>query len=1129
MTEKKAANPLMIRFFNVWHIESDGVPLHISSRKQVALLAYLALERAQQHSRASLLGLLWPEMREGEARNNLRVALARLRRTLPGAVIGSNRHAVWLEAEQVWLDVAEVERLLAACASHTHDSRSTCHACQQRLAEAAMLYGGELLHGFHLDDCPAFSEWLMLRREQHHLQMMDILGELADFQAGQGAYETAVSYRRRQLKLNPFHEEAQRQLMGLLAQQGQSQVALTQFESYHQLLHQELGVTPSEETLAVVEMLQTGQFQKELQPPAVPSKVVAKEGEGKTAVVDLKHSLPHYLTPFAGREWEREQIRQRLTERSYRLITLVGPGGMGKTRLATQIARENDDLFADGVGFVSLAPIQSVDAVPAAIAQVLNISFESSVQGGGQQLVDNLREKDLLLVLDNLEHLLDIIDLILNILNNCPKVMILVTSRERLNYHAEDLFQLEGLPLPKTAERASAAIELFVDRAQRLDKGFVLTAENLPAIVRICQQVDGMPLGIELAAAWVEDFKCDEIAEAIGENLDFLTADYQDMATRHQSLRAVFDHSWQLLTPQEQMVLAKLSVFRGSFTLKLAMKVVGAAPQTSRRLRNKSLLRTVGGKRFDLHELIRQFAAEKLEGLADEKTAVRQKHSDAFFALLQRQLPRLQSSQQADALTEIEQDYENVLMAWEWALAQQNIAQLAHMRDVVQLFHLKRNRYEEGLAFCKRNLAARRETADLQTQSHYAMLRAWQGVFTNQLGNHELAQVLLRQAWEQIDRTAPEALLDRAFILYQTGRAHFQSDLQQARSYYEQSLNIYGMLDAPWQMANVLEALASAEFDLGNTNRADQLGEQNLAIRRQLDVPSEIASAYNTLIYMKLALRQFDLAERYAQEAIDICRQLNARRSTAEGLAKLCLTYLWSGKLALSPPLIQECIALYASLGAKQEEAFQHTRHSLYLLHLGRYDEAEAIAQTTLPMAQTLRNDRVTAWSIQQLACTAMGRGQYAMAQPLLRQAGSLFETRGNENGAAIVKIYEGFVLFHLEQQHAARQHWFSLLPAILEGNHYVRLLFTLTGLALTLAKQGLLEEAVTVYTRAESEPLIRQSQWYTDIAGQHLWQLAASLSMARFQAAQERGKTADLWELGRQVLGYGEATQSHL
>lgn len=797
---------------------------------------------------------------------------------------------------------------------------------------------------------------------------------------------------------------------------------------------------------------------------------------------------------------------------------------MGKTRLATQVANENGRYFTDGICFVSFAPLQSIDAVPAAIAQALGIAFDNSLQGGESQLLGHLQEKDLLLVLDNLEHLLDVVDLILTILNHCPHVVILVTSRERLNSHAEDLFYLEGLPFPEAKTAVShadpatyAAIELFVDRAQRLDKSFRLTGDNLPAIIRICQQVSGMPLGIELAAAWIEDLTCADIASAIAANLDFLTAHYQGVAARHQSLRAVFDHSWRLLTPPEQMVLAQLSVFRGSFTLEMALQVADASPQICRRLRNKSLLRPAGSRRFDLHELIRQFAAEQLGQDEGGETAVYRKHSHAYLHLLADQSPCLQNASQPAALDLIEQNYDNILQAWQWSLAQQNIPLLQAGRDALFIFHSKRNRYEEGVKLCQESLRGLQTTPPAQHLR--AMLLTWQGFFTNGLGQSETARHLLLQAQIQIDPVASETLLDRAFILFQIGQTFYQTNLEQAKSYYEQSLSLYQQQDAPWQMSQLFEALAAALHDLGQHAIAERYGEKNLAMRKQLGIQSELASALAALIPTKLDSRQFDLAEQYGKEAVAICRQLQDRRFLAKGLAELSLAYLWSGKVALAPPLVEESIAIFNNLGAKELEAYWRNRLALYLINLGQYLKASVVLHETGQMSYGAGIERVSAWTYQLEAFIVMGQGRYEESESPLRQAHTLFKIRNNEPALRFVEIYQGFVLFHLGQREHAQQLWLPILAESLQRRLMMRLLTVLAGMALSLAASGHLEEAAWVYACVEAEPFFRASQWYADIVGKYVWQAAARLPANLFQAATERGKTAVLWELGEQIL----------
>ena len=427
--------------------------LVIPRRKVVGLLAFLALEAGQAHSRETLLGLLWPEMSEADARNNLRVALAGLRKRLrvgETAVppLTTTRRDVRLQlGETISLDVFNFQALLAETESHPHADRAACVGCRQRLAAAA-------------------------------------------------------AHTRRQLELDPLHDSSQRRLLRLLAYQGQTAAALSQFESIKKSLHAELGIEPDVELLQLAQQIKEGALPM---PGASGSNLVEA---GPTTAVP-RHNLPEILTPFIGRESELAQLSERLAAPAYRIITLAGPGGIGKTRLALEAARTNLGRFADGAFFVPLDGVAEASEIPAAIAAALNVTFSSDAAPAAE-LLRILQEKQLLLVVDNLEHIIEEgAALLLQIVQSAPQVVLLITSRERLNVQAEDLFRLHGLPYPDSANAEAghfAAVHLFADRAHRLQKTFRLSEETLPYVVDICRLVEGLPLGLELAATWVRDF-----------------------------------------------------------------------------------------------------------------------------------------------------------------------------------------------------------------------------------------------------------------------------------------------------------------------------------------------------------------------------------------------------------------------------------------------------------------------------------------------------------------------------------------------------------------------------------------------------------------------------------------------
>src|SRR5215212_3353247 len=638
---------------------ADGSVVSFRLRKELALLAYLAVEGSAAQPRDTLLGLLWPDATDESARNNLRVVLANLRQALGADALSADRQVVQLSLEGGALDVAAFQEFLAASSAHRHQPNMPCAACAARLQQAVGLYRGEFLSGVALSDAAAFEEWALVRRQALHQQALDALTTLADYHEQVGDYVALCGYARRQLELEPWHEPAQRQLMRGLALAGDRDAALTQYERCRQVLADELGIEPDVETRALYEQIRAGHLTPATRDLAAP-----------------RHNLPAPLTPFVGREAELVALTALREQPDTRLLTLVGVGGMGKTRLALELGRASLDAYADGVFFVALAPLASALALPAAILQALGLT----VQGGdpAAALLRFLRDKHMLLVLDNFEHLRDGAGLVVEILEAAPQVEILTTSRERLTVRGEQLFVVEGLAYTPGSlsidAPAAPALRLFTQSARRAHPAFQLGEQNLPDVLRLCQLVQGMPLGIELAAAWVELLSLREIAEEIACSAGFLEANWIDAPERQRSMRAVFEWSWKLLNDAERQLFRQMAVFRGPFTREAAEAVVGASLQALAGLVHKSLLRrTDAGAaqagRYEIHELLRQFAAKLLVATLDEQATVEERHSTFYLAFVAQREMRLARHEPQQAAAEIRTEIDNVRQAWAWAAA----------------------------------------------------------------------------------------------------------------------------------------------------------------------------------------------------------------------------------------------------------------------------------------------------------------------------------------------------------------------------------------------------------------------------------------------------------------------------
>ncbi|MBX3085800.1 MAG: helix-turn-helix domain-containing protein [Anaerolineae bacterium] len=415
--------------------------------------------------------------------------------------------------------------------------------------------------------------------------------------------------------------------------------------------------------------------------------------------------IPSQSTPFLGRETELAQIADRLTDPHCRLLTLIGLGGTGKTRLAVQAAAARTGDFADGVYFVSLAPVGSSALIVAAIASVLQLSFYGQ-EDPKRQVVNFLRGKHILLVMDNCEHLLDGIGLLTDLLADSLRVKILATSRERLNLHEEWVLQVEGLSFPaqKTNEEIGrySAVELFVQTANRLQHTFSLEG-NQDAVIDICQAVEGMPLGIELAATWLRVMPCHQIAAKIRQNANFLATSVRNVPDRHRSLRAVFEHSWKLLSDDECSALMKLSVFRGGIDPDAAEQVARAHLSLMAGLVDKSLVRLNAIGRYEMHELLRQFATDKLR---DSHEGAEAQHFHYFLALAEQIERRLFGPQHMVSMDRLEIEHDNFRAALGWALAAGEAEAGLQLAGALGWYWNRRTYWREGCEWLEKLLVA---------------------------------------------------------------------------------------------------------------------------------------------------------------------------------------------------------------------------------------------------------------------------------------------------------------------------------------------------------------------------------------------------------------------------------------
>jgi DNA-binding SARP family transcriptional activator/predicted ATPase len=1013
--------PLSLSLLGPFQVTLDGEAVtDFATDKARALLAYLAVESDHPHRRDTLAGLLWPDQPQQRARHNLRQALSHLRQVIgdqddddvePFLII--TRQAVQFNhSSDHVLDVAVFRSLVSQCRDHRHRHMETCLPCIRRLERMIALYQGPFLEQFFLSDSSPFEEWALLEREWLHREAVQALSHLARYYERRGDYAQARQHVRQQVALEPWREEAHRHLMRLLACDGQRSAALTQYETCRRALATELGIEPTVETTALYNQIRTGQ-----QPDTQP-----QEHEGAPPFSHTlshfhipPHNLPPSPTPFIGRTEELAELADLLADPDCRLVTLVGPGGIGKTRMALQVAADHVGTFTHGVHFVPLIAVSSTESLISTMANTLRFSFQDKLDPK-DQLLSYLSEKELLLVLDNLEHLLshtistaskdgaraapdtthqEAIDetLLIEILRSAPEVTLLVTSRERLNLREEWVYQVEGLPYPsgdpakhlassQTEELESyAAVQLFLQSARRTNRHFTLSASDAPHVLRICQIMEGMPLGVELAAASVRAHSCGEIASEIEHNLDILATSLRNVPKRHRSIRATLEHSWQLLTQEEKDLFTRLSVFRGSFHRDAAIAVALATPAGLLALADKSLIRHTSPSRYDMHELLRQSAHEKLKANPDAYEETQTRYIRFFAAFLENEKTRLQETHQSSALPEIAAEIENIRQAWQLAAARGSVREIEQSVECLYRFHDRQCRFQEGVELFAQ--VTDRWSGDLRQTPTFGRVLSRQGVLHRHLGHYQQSKTCLEQSLDIFERAGIE--IEQVFCLVSLANvARNLGQYEQAEQLAQKSLDLSRQIGDHWGSTLSLLLLGTVRFRIGDVTQAEALLEDSLAMARDTGNQRLTVSPLNMLGDIACHRGDYAKAQVLFEEGLSLSRALGDLSSSAIHLNNLGTVYHILHKHAEAQGFYQESLEICREIGDRSGQAIALSNLGEITHILGTHHQARAFCQEGLSIGRNIQDQ----WTI--MACLN-GLGEIACALENCRQAKTYF------------------------------------------------------------------------------------------------------------------------------------------
>ncbi len=998
----------------------------LRTEKERALLAFLAVEADRPHRREALAELLWPERPEGVARTSLRQALTGLRHAIGGEYLLTTRHTVQFDATAPhWLDVAIFGAHVEATQTHAHPDPASCPICMGRRQQAVGLYRDDFLADLVVDDSLAFQEWVTLHRERLFRQQIKSLEQLACYRRSLGDVERARRYARRWVALDPLSERAHRQLMALLALSGQRLAALQQFETCRRILAAELDIEPAPETMALYEQIRGGQAAR-----LVPRRPVSRA-----------YKLPQPLTPFVGRENELAYVTRLLVNPECRLLTVVGPGGVGKTRLALRAAEMlyGQDLLPDGVWFIPLESVSTPDLLPISVARALGLNIEGKREPLAQ-LLAFLEARTALLVMDNFEHLLGPdpcqgTDLLLAVLRAAPGVKILITSRERLACQAEFLLRLAGLPYPDSRSpnfdlrgediRAFGAVDLFFERAGRIRPDLVATEELLASVARICHLVEGLPLGIELAAAGLAVEACADIARQIEANLDALSASLRDLPRRQRSLRAVFEHSWRLLDGAEQALFRRLSVFRGGFGVEAAQAVTDEAGAALNSLEDKSLLRRDAETgRYDLHPLVRQYAAEKLAADAADEADAHGRHARFYFSFLEGQAGRLRGKDPQRALDEIGVELANVRTAWAWAVDQGWDAELeAGLGGLVDYYRLA-GLYQEGAAVfqaavqrlsSRENPASRRLVARLCIERAHLLFQ--QGRLDEAASTAQTALETAREIADRVSEAGALAVLGNVGFAqggYQKSKLHLEralsllepseptrEDTSSAQGIKAEILSTLGNCHKhlrDWAAAGTCfdQALACAveagdhraqAMILNNQGilcamHTGDLGRARDYFQRSLQAsPVKDNLALGNLATAHLKLGAYDEAKACYERAIEICREIGARQSELWPLGNLGLLHHYLGDDETAQAYVGQALRLAQEIGDVPAQGVMWLKLGHVQAALGNRDEAAHAYEQSAALLRELGQHLRAGEALAGLARLALARGEAEQAQ----------------------------------------------------------------------------------------------------------------------------------------------------
>jgi predicted ATPase/DNA-binding SARP family transcriptional activator/Tfp pilus assembly protein PilF len=989
-----------------WRIELFGqlratrgeqVVTRFPTRHAGALLAYLALYRDRSHARAPLAALIWPDADAPAGRHRLSQALSSLRTLLETPaetpLFFGDRERVQLNEAVVAVDLWEfTEALQHARRTHGDAERAAV------LARALELYRGALLPEW----C---EEWLLAEREAVAEQYFGGLLEWAGLVRAAGEPSAAIEWLRVGVGLDPLREEVQRELICLLAESGQFDAARRQYWSLERLLAAELQAAPSPETRSLVLALSRAD----------------RAGEMTRAEARARCRLPSPISRFFGREVEIATLCA-LLEDGERLVTLTGPGGSGKTRLAIEVARQLAARSGSEARFSILqwAPLADLTE-PERLSERIRIALELAADPERtpiDQLIAALADTPALLLLDNLEHLLPGAAAVLReLMERLPRLSVLTTSRRRLDLPGEQIFPVAPLPLPAHDLEECPSVQLFLDRAHGIRPRFRLTPENRGAVAEVCVRLEGLPLAIELAAARAGVLTPVQMVARLGERFDLLTREGEASGERHRSLRAAVEWSYRLLSSLQQRVLCRLSVFRGGWTLEAAEAVCGepGVLDAIETLTSASLIHAEeqeGAMRFSMLETIREFGGESLT--AEEERAVRQRHA-AFYLALAEARPGCQR---------LEAEHDNLRAALDWAHG------------------------EDGDPGIEAGLAA-------------SLHPFWEHRGYWNEGRERLVRALLHPGAEHGTERRARMLVGAGSLTLLLRK------YEEARSLLSQGLAIYTALDHKRGIIDALAWLGNVERLQQNPAGAQPLYEEALAIAQEAGEREKMAGMLALQALAAVERADWRTARSLNEQGIAIYRAIGVRRGSGWVLCNLGCDLLILGEFALARERFAEALELAHEMGHRESIAVNLQNLGSVSLHLGDRDDARRLLEESLALCEELEDTPRVADALHLLGDLTCQEGDLATARVLHERGLAIRQELGKPTWTAHSLLHLGRTVQRQEGAVAARAFYNRALSTERDRIRAPIIAGCLEGLAAVAATEADPERAVRLLSMA--------------------------------------------------------------